>query len=59
MIQNEGENVPEGKRRKNYVQGTTVRWVGGGGTSNYAKTFEATSAFVLMVYNDVTSTTQL
>jgi effector-binding domain-containing protein len=34
----------------------------GGGekiTSNYAKIFQTMSAFVLMLYNDVTSTTQL
>jgi len=42
------------RRKKNYVQDTTV---GEGITSNYAKIFQTMSAFVLMLYNDVTSTT--
>ena len=44
------------RRKKNYVQDTTV---GEKITSNYAKIFQTMSAFVLMLYNDVTSTTQL
>jgi hypothetical protein len=53
MIENEGENVPEGKR----VMYRTQRWKKI--TSNYVKTFQMMLAFVLMLYNDVTSTTQL
>jgi len=54
MILNEGGNAHEGKR----VMYKTQRW-GKKITSNYAKIFQTMSAFVLMLYNDVTSTTQL
>ena len=44
------------RRKMDYVQDTKL---GGKITLDYAKIFQTMSAFVLMLYNDVTSTTQL